>query len=100
MWEHDIKPTDKALRQTDTLNNFEIDPKEFRAMTDGIDSLDIEEEDKNSGADGLLQPHIDQGGGEVKPKQKEDDFLEDFVILQRPKLDKYNKMEKLQKEEK
>ena len=32
MWEHDIKQTDPTLRQTDTLNNFEIDPKEFRAM--------------------------------------------------------------------
>ena len=45
MWEHDIKPTDKALRQTDTLNNFEIDAKEFKALTQRTDS----EESKSSG---------------------------------------------------
>ena len=44
LWDHDIKPTDKALRQTDTLNNFEIDPKEFKALTEKNDS----EESKNS----------------------------------------------------
>jgi hypothetical protein len=43
MWEHDIKQTDPTLRQTDTLNNFEIDPKEFRAMAFREES---EEEEK------------------------------------------------------
>ena len=42
MWEHDIKPSDPTLRQTDTLHNFEIDPKEFRAMA----IHDEEEEEK------------------------------------------------------
>ena len=47
MWEHDIKPTDKALRQTDTLNNFEIDPKEFKAMTQMNDSEESKVSDGN-----------------------------------------------------
>jgi hypothetical protein len=32
MWEQDINPADRKLMQTDTFNNFEIDPKEFRAL--------------------------------------------------------------------
>ena len=32
-------------------------------------------------------------------QSENDDFLDDFVILMRPKLDKYNKKEKLIKEE-
>jgi len=101
MWEHDIKQTDPSLRQTDTLNNFEIDPKEFRAMAFRED--EEEEEVKVGGrkSDGLMVFSAEQGNKE-SPKQHiaaPDDFLDDFVILARPKLDKYNRREKLNKEE-
>ena len=103
MWEHDIKPTDPTLRQTDTLNNFEIDPKEFRAMVMREESEEEEKTTINQTKNGATL--AEQGNQESSKQHKaldkseNDDFLDDFVILTRPKLDKYNRREKLIKEE-
>jgi hypothetical protein len=103
MWEHDIKQTDPTLRQTDTLNNFEIDPKEFRAMAFREESEEEEKTKINQSANGASL--VEQGNQESTKERKalaqpeDDDFLDDFVILTRPKLDKYNRREKLIKEE-
>ena len=65
---------------------------------------DEEEEEVKVGgrkSDGLMEFSAEQGNKE-SPKQQiaaPDDFLDDFVILARPKLDKYNRREKLNKEE-